>query len=48
MFMDLGFTAGSKFMFQLYVDDYDRVSYLDVLTTKSDVLPKWVDLKNPG
>ena len=45
MFMDLGFTQNSSYMFQLYVDDYSRVSYFDVITTKTDVLPKWVDLK---
>ena len=45
MFLDLGFTAGNRYMFQLYVDDHDRVSYLDVIESKTEVLAKWVDLK---
>ena len=31
MHMDIGFTSGSDNVFSLYVDDYDRVSYLDLL-----------------
>ena len=43
--MDLGFTAGSREVFQLYVDDYTRESYIDIIDSKTEVLPKWVELK---
>jgi hypothetical protein len=46
MHMDVGYTAGKNYMFQFYVDDYHRVSYLDMLKSKSEVLPKWIELKN--
>lgn len=46
MWMDLGFTAGSKFKFQLYVDDYTRESFIDVIDGKEEVLQCWVTLKN--
>ena len=48
-FMDLGFTGNKNDMltFQLYVDDYDRVSHLDVLEGgKGDCLGDWIHLKN--
>ena len=45
MWMDLGFTAGSRVVFQLYVDDYTRESYIDIIDSKTEVLPKWVELK---
>ena len=43
--MDIAFTEGSDNPFQMYVDDYTRESYLDLLKDKSEVLLKWVDLK---
>jgi hypothetical protein len=43
--MDVGFTAGSEYTFQLYVDDYDRLTYVDVLDSKDQVLPAWKALK---
>ena len=46
MHMDIGFTAGSDHVFALYVDDYHRVSYLDMLDSKSQSLEKWCDLKH--
>ena len=46
MHMDVGYTAGKNYMFQLYVDDFHRVSYLDMLDSKVEVLPKWIELKN--
>jgi hypothetical protein len=45
MHMDIGFTAGSDFIFALYVDDYHRISYLDLLDSKSQSLEKWCELK---
>ena len=45
MWMDIGFTAGSRYKFQLYIDDYDRVGYLDVLEGKEQCLTAWTDLK---
>ena len=45
MHMDIGFTAGSEFIFALYVDDYHRISYLDLLDSKSQSLEKWCELK---
>ena len=45
MYMDIGFTAGSDHVFALYVDDYHRVSYLDMLDSKSQSLEKWCELK---
>ena len=41
MHMDIGFTAGSDFIFALYVDDFSRISYLDVLDSKSQSLEKF-------
>ena len=46
MYMDVGFTAGSDYIFTLYVDDYHRVSYLDMMDTKSQSLEKWCELKH--
>ena len=43
--MDLGFTAGSRVVFQLYIDDYTRESFIDILNSKTEVLPRWVELK---
>jgi hypothetical protein len=43
---DVGFTRACDYSFQLYIDDYTRVSYLDVMDTKSDVLSCWIELKN--
>lgn len=45
MYMDIGFTAGSRFVFQLCVDDYTRESFIDVIESKTEILPKWVELK---
>ena len=44
--IDLGFTKNREYTFQLYLDDYTSVSYLDVLAAKDDSFPKWLDLKN--
>ena len=47
--MDLAFTGNKNdsLTFQLYVDDYDRVSHLDVLEGgKGDCLGAWIQLKN--
>ncbi len=33
-------------MFQLYVDDYTRESYVDVLDSKDQVLENWTTLKD--
>ena len=46
MHMDVGFTLNKNYVFQLYVDDYTRESYLDVLDSKDQVLERWVTLKN--
>jgi hypothetical protein len=46
MHMDLGFTRNSEYCFQLYIDDYTRESYLDLLENKDKVLPDWQTLKN--
>ena len=46
MHMDIGFTSGSDYVFALYVDDYHRVSYLDVLDSKGQSLEKWCELKH--
>ena len=32
-------------MFQLYVDDYTRESFIDVIESKTEVLPRWDELK---
>ena len=45
MWIDLGFTAGSRVTFQLYVDDHSRESFIDILKTKEECLPKWTELK---
>ena len=42
---DLGYTAGSKNPFQLYVDDHTHVSYIDLLTSKDEVLKAWIELR---
>lgn len=42
--MDLAFTNGGP-PFQIYLDDFTRVSHLDVLTTKGEAFGKWVELK---
>ena len=34
--------------FRLYIDDYTRESYLDLLESKDKVLPEWQTLKNPS
>ena len=46
MHVDIGFTAGSSNPFQLYVDDFTRVSYLDLLASKGDVLKHWIELRD--
>lgn len=43
--MDLGFTNNCEFVFQLYIDDYSRYGYIDILEDKSFVLLKWKELK---
>ena len=43
--VDIGFTAGSNNPFQLYVDDFSRVSHLDLLLKKEDTLEYFTDLK---
>ena len=43
--MDLAFTEGSDNPFQVYVDDHTRVSYLDLLESKSETLTRWQELK---
>jgi hypothetical protein len=43
--VDIGFTRNSEVCFQLYVDDYTRASYLDVLESKSDCFSSWIDLQ---
>ena len=45
-FMDFGFTANTELTFQLFVDDYDRVSHLDILEDgKGSCLSSWTELK---
>jgi hypothetical protein len=48
MHVDLGYTKGYEYTFQLYVDCYTRESYIDVLDTKGNqtTLDKWIELKN--
>lgn len=46
MHMDIGFTRNSKYCFQLCIDDYTRVGYLDILPCKDEALAKWIELKN--
>jgi hypothetical protein len=43
--IDIGFTRGSAHPFQLYVDDYSRVTHLDLLENKGDTLSVWKELK---
>ena len=45
MHMDVGFTAGYQYSFQLYIDDYTRESFLEMLDDKSHALPEWTKLK---
>jgi hypothetical protein len=45
MHADVGFTRNCNWTFQLFVDDYTRVSYLVVLESKATVLDAWVELK---
>ena len=45
MWMDLGFTRNNSYTFQLYLDDYSSFTYLDILKTKDEALPRWIDLK---
>lgn len=45
MHIDVAYTEGSDNPFQLYVDDYTRVSHLDLLQSKADALTKWEELK---
>ena len=44
--MDLGFTANNDFVFQLYVDDYDRYTDIDVMVSKANCLADWIKLKD--
>jgi hypothetical protein len=46
MHMDIGFTRNCNFVFQLCVDDYTRVSHLQMLNGKDEALAKWIALKN--
>ena len=41
--LDIAFAGDT--MFQVYVDDYSRVSHVDILDSKGDVFDKWVELK---
>ena len=43
--VDIGYTSGSQHPFQLYVDDFTRLSHLDLLSSKGDVLTHFSDLK---
>ena len=45
MHIDIAYTEGSNNPFQLYVDDYTRVSHLDLLASKGETLEKWKELK---
>ena len=45
MHIDIAYTEGSNNPFQLYVDDYTRVSHLDLLENKGETLEKWKELK---
>jgi histone deacetylase 1/2 len=45
MHIDLGFTRGSKFVFQLCIEDYTRKGYLDVLDEKSECFDSWQKLR---
>ena len=45
MHADIGYTAGNGTPFQLYIDDYTRVSYLDFLSSKDEVLLCWIELR---
>jgi hypothetical protein len=42
---DLGYTAGSNNPFQLYIDDCSHVGYIDLLTSKDEVLENWIELR---
>ena len=46
MHMDIGFTRDCNYKFQLYIDDYTRESYIDVLDNKADAFSCWVNLKD--
>ena len=46
MHMDIGFTRNKNYCFQVYVDDFSRVSHIDMLDSKDEVLEKWVALKD--
>lgn len=43
--LDIGFTRGSRYPFQLAIDDYTREGYLDLLDDKGQVFDKWKELK---
>ena len=46
MFVDIGFSRDSKYCFQLCIDDFDRVGYLQNLKSKDEALSKWMALKD--
>jgi len=46
MWMDLGFTAGCRYKFQLSIDDFTRESWIDIIDSKDEVLPRWIELKS--
>jgi hypothetical protein len=43
--IDIAYTEGSENPWQLYVDDFSRMSHLDLLESKGDTLPRWEELK---
>ena len=45
MHLDIGFTRGSRYPFQLAIDDYTREGYLELLDDKGQVFDKWKELK---
>ena len=44
--MDTGYTAGKRFVFQLYVDDYSRFSHLDIIDSKTDAFAAFKEVQD--
>ena len=45
LFMDIGYTQDSNVLFQLYLDDYDDFTYIDIMTSKGQAFDDFVSLK---
>ena len=45
LFMDIGFTQDSDVIFQLYLDDHNDMTYIDIMDTKGNALSDFISLK---